>query len=153
LQTLGYEVSLQGSKIKFVWTKEKDPDPDEVRPLFEEINTNKEQALEHLEELSNDRLQRRNNEILNMPLEEFQGAPLAVRIWSKSLKREIWLVPNKKTVAEMGIEGIYFTGEELKHLLKLEPSTKDLQTIMDIKGELGGELMGSPGKDDENRNQ
>jgi hypothetical protein len=85
----------------------------------------------------------------NTPLDEFKSLPLAVRIWSKRLKREIWLVSNEQAVREFGIEGIYFTGDELKGLSKRNPTVNELKTLVDIKAILGGEIVEFPERKDE----
>jgi hypothetical protein len=92
-----------------------------------------------------------SNTVSSMPFDEFKRSCLAVRVWSKLLKREIWFVSNEDAAREIGIDGILFTGEELKLLTQRKPSVEELQAIMEIKGVLRGSVIESSENDNRNR--
>ena len=151
LQAMGYGISLKGDKIKLVWKREDDPDPDKARPLIEEVKANKKEAFQYLQKQGRSENGRNAGSVSNKTLDEFKKVPIGVRIWSKPLKRRIWLVSDKGALEEYGIEGLYFTGEELEHLIRMTPTIKDLEAIVDIKEELGGELIEFSQKNDGNQ--
>jgi hypothetical protein len=141
IQKLGYRIDLDGEWIKLTWSGEGTPDPTVVRPILEEIKRAKEEVVQYLRQNWIGSQHDSENKVSNLSLNEFTGAPLAVRIWSKSLKREIWFVSDEQAIREFGIEGIYFTADELERLVRMKLTSKDLETLVDIKAILGGEII------------
>jgi hypothetical protein len=117
--------------------------PRSAEPLVKEIISRKPEVMEHL----------RAQAIASMSLEEFRKGFLAVRVWSKVLNRHLWFVSHPRAAHELGVKGLYFTGQELAELLRLHPTPKDLWQIVETKETFDSELIGSQEGYDENHLQ
>ena len=116
LENLGYALSLIGDQIHLDWTKEEEPDSEEVDPFIERLREQKENALLYL----------RARQVEKMTLEEYRRRNIALRIHSNLLEKELWLVSNESTAKREGIPKPYFTADELDWLVTLKPTQKDL---------------------------
>jgi hypothetical protein len=135
-ESAGLKIWAEGDRLKI-------KGPRSAEPLAKEIISRKPEVLEHL----------RAQAIASMSLEQFRKGFLAVRVWSKVLNRHLWFVSHPRAAHELGVKGLYFTGQELAELLRINPTPKDLLQIVEAKETFDGKLTGSLEGYDENHLQ
>jgi hypothetical protein len=76
------------------------------------------------------------DDIPTLPLSEFSRRDMAVEIYSEIFGREIWFCSNKGMTAQVrrdDPEAVCYTADELRNLVKLNPSPNDLKRINEAK--------------------
>ena len=73
-------------------------------------------------------------QIVKMPLKEFNSNNLAIKVYSKVLGREIWFTSNEKMRDQLD-EGklIAYLPQELEHLIRIKPEPEELKKIHLVK--------------------
>lgn len=73
-------------------------------------------------------------QIVYMTLKEFSRNRLAMKVYSKALKKEVWFVSNEKMRDQLD-EGklVAYLPQELKHLIMVKPEPEELKKIHLVK--------------------
>lgn len=77
-------------------------------------------------------------------LSEFERRDIAVEIYSEVLDVNLWLCSNDKIAAQIrkdAPEQVCYTADELRHLLNLNPSSRGLIKIHEVKNIFDGHLI------------
>lgn len=119
LQQTGVTISIVNNNLRFA-------PKDKITPeLVEEIKKNKAEIVDYLKDVEL---------VQNMPLDTFAGANLVLKVASKVLGEDILFVSSDETAKKLKDEGfIVYTAQELKTIVRLNPSPETLKAIHEVK--------------------
>ncbi|HBO83448.1 MAG TPA: hypothetical protein DD641_00330 [Deltaproteobacteria bacterium] len=137
LKALGYNVILEGDRIRASYTLPGVPPVDRVKPLLDELREHKEDIIRYLKEDI--------QAILSMPLSQFKKSGLLCRVRCQHLGGEEVFIASTEKEAAVGIsEGlIVYLADELVELVKRKPSPDVMLQIHQAKKILHGTLIQS----------
>ena len=78
--------------------------------------------------------------ITNASLEDFRNSSFSIRIYSKTLGREVCFVGYDQAGKKLDSGAIYFTADELYHLIRQKTTPADLQCIANAKEVFGPKI-------------
>lgn len=149
LKAVGYEIELNGDKIKYRYTLPGDPPEDKVKPLLDELRKHKDEVVTHLKIKKESETPVpsvptiKEDTLLKMPLSEFKKGGYLVRVRCRHLNNEeIYIASTEREAAIGRAEGlIVYLADELIELVKDKPNPDVMRTIHEAKKILQGTLL------------
>ena len=125
LQENGYTISLDRDKgsMRYRYTRHGEPPVEKVQALFEELKKRKQEAIVYIDSLK----------------QNTTGKPYAVKIRSKVLDADVWVVTHPEAIPYIPDGDIYFLPEEIRNLRGATPD--EIRAVYFVKKELGGRLI------------
>jgi len=113
LEAFGYKVFLKEDRICYEFSGMGEPDPKVVTPLLLKLKEHKKEIVDYL---------------------KFSGANMAIKVKSRLLDKETYLVSNEEARNKVASEGLVaYLPHELKHLINTGATPEEVRKIHLVK--------------------